>query len=378
MFGSHLSIAGGMVHALTRARELGLDTVQVFTKNQQQWKAPPLDPGASRDWLTELRALGWEGRTVSHASYLINLASPDDALWRKSIDLMRDEIERCEALSIPFLVHHPGAFTTSSREAGIDRIARAYKELFASTRGYRTVSCLEGTVGSGSNLGGTFEDLRDLRAAILSLTPAPERVGFCLDTCHVHASGVDLATRASARAALKAADELFGLAHVRVLHLNDSMAPMGSHRDRHAHIGAGTIGLGPIHAGAKSHPLNPAPEPDPDLSDTGFAEVLRHPVLAGLPKILETPKDDAAPGMPWDLINLRRLRAAAGLEAIAAPAPNSNLAARAAPMQSAVPKPAPAPVKKVSAKAKRPAASKRTNTVRSTTSGPARAPRRKR
>jgi deoxyribonuclease-4 len=370
VFGSHLSIAGGMVHALTRARELGLDTVQVFTKNQQQWKAPPLDPAASRDWLTELRALGWEGRTVSHASYLINLASPDDALWRKSIDLMRDEIERCEALSIPFLVHHPGAYTTSSRGEGIDRIARAYERLFKLTRGCRTVSCLEGTVGSGSNLGGTFDDLRDLRAAILNRTGAPERVGFCLDTCHLHASGEDLSTRASARAALRRADESFGLAHVRVLHLNDSMAPLGSRRDRHAHIGAGTIGLGPIPAGAKSHPLNPAPEPDPDLSNTGFAEVLHHPALKGLPKILETPKDDAATGVPWDLINLRRLRAAAGLPARPMPEPTSEPTRPPGPIKTSR--------KKVAARAKRPAPSRRTNTVPSTTSGPARAPRRKR
>ena len=150
MFGSHLSIAGSLINALHEAERLRLDTVQIFTKNQQQWKAKPLDPAEIHRWREEIARLGWQGRTVAHASYLINLASPDDGLWRKSTDLMREEIERCEALEIPFLVHHPGAFTTSTREAGIDRIARAYAELSASTRGYKTVSCLENTVGGGS------------------------------------------------------------------------------------------------------------------------------------------------------------------------------------------------------------------------------------
>src|SRR5262245_26987987 len=136
MFGSHLSIAGSMLNALHEADQLTFDTVQVFTKNQQQWKTKPLDPGLIRDWRAEVARLGWNtggpgdangggGRVVSHASYLINLASPDDVLWRKSINLMLDEIERCEQLGIPFLVHHPGAFTTSNLEAGLIRIAEA-------------------------------------------------------------------------------------------------------------------------------------------------------------------------------------------------------------------------------------------------------------
>ena len=295
LFGSHLSIAGGMINALNEAESLGMDTVQVFTKNQQQWKVKPLDPGASADWLGKLKELGWEDRTVSHASYLINLASPDDELWQKSIDLMTVELERCEALSIPFLVHHPGAFTTSDADTGLTRIARAYKQIFARTKGFRTVSCLEDTVGSGSNLGRTFDELGDLRGRIIDQTGEPSRVGFCLDTCHAHAGGYDFSSRGSADAALDEFDRVAGLAHIRCLHLNDSLKALGSRRDRHAHIGEGTI-------------TNPPGNASQALKDSGFAAVVNRPELAGKPMILETPKGEDEKGKPHDARNLRRLR----------------------------------------------------------------------
>jgi deoxyribonuclease IV len=290
-FGSHLSIAGSLVNALEEAVGLGLGTVQVFTKNQQQWKAKPLDPGVARAWRDRVNELGWSDRTVSHASYLINLASPDDELWRKSIDLMTDEIERCEALRIPLLVHHPGAFTTSTREAGIGRIGEAYRELFRRTRGFRTVSCLENTVGSGSNLGRTFEELAELRARIVEGTAVPERVGVCIDTCHMHAGGYDLSTPASAEAALDELERTLPPGAVRCLHLNDSKAPAGSRRDRHEHIGRGTIG------------------------EAGFSAVLARRCFAGLPAIMETPKDGGSVDEPWDAVNLRTLRRLAGVGA---------------------------------------------------------------
>ncbi len=299
LFGSHLSVAGGMVNALLEAERLGLDTVQVFTKNQQQWKAPPLDPAGAADWLDALRRLGWEDRTVSHASYLINLASPDDELWAKSIDLMTVEIERCEALSIPFLVHHPGAYTTSTEGEGLDRIALAYDELLRRTRGFRTVCCLEDTVGSGSNLGRTFEQLADLRARILDRTGEAGRVGYCLDTCHAHAGGYDMSTRESADAALDLFDSSCGLENLRVLHLNDSLKELGSRKDRHAHIGEGTI-------------TNPPGRKGQALKDSGFAAVVNRPELADRPMIMETPKGDDEKGVPHDARNLRRLRRLVG------------------------------------------------------------------
>src|SRR5689334_11097053 len=135
MFGSHLSIAGALTNALREAESLSMDTVQVFTKNQQQWKVPPLTDEAIRDWHSEVKRLGWEGRTTAHASYLINLASPDDELWNKSIGLMQVEIDRCEALGIPFLIHHPGSATGSGAAAGIARVVAAYGRLFKESPG---------------------------------------------------------------------------------------------------------------------------------------------------------------------------------------------------------------------------------------------------
>ncbi len=299
LFGSHLSIAGGMTNALFEGEALKLDTVQVFTKNQQQWKVKPLDPGAVADWHAEIDRLGWQGRTVSHASYLINLASPDDELWEKSIGLMVVELERCEELGIPFLVHHPGAFTTSDRPTGITRIAKAYKELYKRTSGFQTISCLENTVGSGSNLGRTFDELADLRNQIIDRTGAPERVGFCIDTCHAHAGGYDLATRALADAALDELDATCGLEHVKALHINDSLKEMGSRKDRHAHIGEGTIGMPPGPSG------KPRKVP---LKDSGFAAFMNRAEFAGIPAIMETPKGDDDRGKPHDARNLRRLR----------------------------------------------------------------------
>lgn len=320
MYGSHLSIAGSMLNALAEAKGLGLDTVQVFTKNQQQWKAKPLDPSLVADWNTEVARLGWNhgcsayvdgskghdgrsaGRIVSHASYLINLAGPDETLWRRSVDLMTDEVERCEALGIPWLVHHPGSYTTTTPEAGISRIALAYKEVFARTRGGRSVCCLENTVGSGSNLGRDFGELGRIREAIVDATGEPDRVAFCIDTCHAHAGGYDLSTRQGGEAMLKALDEACGLHRVRVIHLNDSKKPAGSRRDFHEHIGRGTIG-GPL----------PGQAPTTDrLAESGFWTVVRHPAFGQIPKVLETPKGQNEGGTMWDLINLRRLRSLSG------------------------------------------------------------------
>lgn len=291
MFGSHLSIAGSMSNALREAESLGMDTVQVFTKNQQQWKVKDLEPDAIAEWKAEVKRLGWEGRTTAHASYLINLASPNDELWAKSIDLMRVEIERCEQLEIPFLVHHPGSSTGSGAEFGLKRIAAAYKTLLTQTKGYRTVSCLENTVGAGSTLGGPFEELATLRAMILDLVPAPERVGFCIDTCHAHAQGYDLSTRGKAEAALDELDRTCGLKHVRVLHMNDSKGAAGSHLDRHEHIGQGTIGTDPA-----------------KLKNSGFAAVVGREAFRSVPKIMETPKGTDPAGKPFDAMNLDRLR----------------------------------------------------------------------
>lgn len=302
MFGSHLSVAGGMVNALREAETLTMETVQVFTKNQRQWAAPPLDPGQQEAWLSELRRMKWTDRTVSHASYLINLATPDDALWEKSIAAMKDEIERCAALEIPFLVHHPGAHVGSGVEAGLQRIARAYKRLMKETKRCGVVACLEATAGGGSTLGRSFEELATLKGLIEEEAgrEAEGRVGFCVDTCHVLAAGYDIASTdkgdgtgkartldegiALGRALLEEFDRVCGLKHLRVLHLNDSLGSRGSHVDRHAHVGEGKVALG------------------------AFGAVVNHGVSAGVPMILETPKGEDEKGRPLDSVNLAKLR----------------------------------------------------------------------
>lgn len=292
MFGSHLSVAGGIANALRDAQTLDLDCVQIFTKNQQQWRVKPLEPDHERDWLDTLTEMGWAwdgartgGRTVSHASYLINLGSPDPELRAKSIDLMTEEILRCERLGIPYLVHHPGSHKKTTVEEGIDRIADSYAQLFRRTAGYRTICCLENTVGGGSTIGRTFEELADLRDAICQRIDEPDRVGFCFDTCHAHSGGYDMSTRPKARGVLDHFDHLCSLDHLLVLHLNDCKVKMGARIDRHEHIGLGTIGI------------------------DGFKAVVNHKALQDRPKIMETPKGEADDGTPWDSANLAALQA---------------------------------------------------------------------
>lgn len=304
MFGSHLSIGGpqGMSGAVREALRLGLDCVQVFTKNQQQWKAPPLSSSARTMWNEAIAEAGWAApvdgrpRVVSHASYLANMGSPVGELWEKSVGLMREEVERCETLKIGLLVFHPGSSTGSPREEGAERIARGVARLLYETRGYRTVLCPENVAGAGSTLGRTFEELASLRSRIVELAgelgvnrgEAQARVGFCLDTCHMHAAGYDLASGSDGgAAALQAVHAVLGIQNVRCLHLNDSKGVAGSRLDRHEHIGEGTIGL------------------------KGFEAFLRDDVLSGVPKIMETPKGETKTGEAFDTINVSRLRAIA-------------------------------------------------------------------
>ena len=304
MLGSHLSIAGGMVNALLQARKLKMDCVQVFTKNQRQWSAKPLSSAEQTAWLDQLQAMGWDatlndgpGRVVSHNSYLINLAQPDAALWRKSLVAQRIELERCEALHIPFCVSHPGAHLgsdvrkpgdpndltghpTGNELAGLRRIAKALDRLHAELPGYRVITCLETTVGSGTNLGYSFRQLAMIRQSLKQ----PERVGFCFDTCHVTAAGYDMSRTASAEGVLQYFDEICGIENLRAFHLNDSVGALGSRRDRHAHIGQGLCGR------------------------CCFQVILNNPAFATVPMILETPKGVNTRGVAWDLVNLRRLK----------------------------------------------------------------------
>ena len=298
--GSHCSAAGGPAHAVREAVALGLDCVQVFTANQRQWKPKEPGPAEVEAWFEALRDARWDDaedhRTVSHNSYLVNLANPADAARRRSITLQRSELERCERLAIRLCVMHPGAHLLSSRPTtqpndldavptkdemtGLRRIAKSLDALHADLPGYKVITCLENTVGSGTNLGYRFRDL----ATIRSMVRHPERVGFCVDTCHAVAAGYRMDTPEAARQVVGRISDELGERRVLVFHLNDSQGACGSRKDRHAHVGQGTCG------------------------DSAFAAVLKRRAWAKVPMILETPKDGSSKGRPWDEVNADRLR----------------------------------------------------------------------
>jgi deoxyribonuclease-4 len=278
MFGSHLSIAGGMFNAVLAAEKLGMDTVQVFTKNQQQWRVPPLDPAAVTQWCSECTRMKFAD-TVSHDSYLINLASPNPEIARKSLDLCIVEHQRCIELKIPLLVMHPGAHVGQGEEVAIKKIAAALDQVHKAASGPVT-TCLEITAGQGSHVGYKFEHL----AEIVSKVKKPERMAVCFDTAHLLAAGYDFRGR-KYQSFCREVDRILGLDLVKVWHLNDSKKDFGSRVDRHDHIGKGFVGL------------------------DGFRPIVRDKRWRQTPKILETPKDGQSPdGRDWDAANLETLK----------------------------------------------------------------------
>ncbi len=278
-FGAHLSIAGGVSRALEEARRLRCDALQVFVKNQRQWVAPPLREDDVRRW-HELRSRGGVGPIVAHATYLINLASADAALRRKSQRTLADELARCDQLAIDGLVVHPGAAGEQSRTRALRRVAESIDTIFSRHPHLRTPLLLELTAGQGTSLGCTFEEL----AEIIARVAEPQRLGVCIDTCHALAAGYDLRSPAGYAAMIEAAAGTVGLERIRCWHVNDSLHPLGSRRDRHAHIGHGHVG------------------------SAGFRNVLGDRRFVGLPMILETPKGTDHRGREWDKRNLAALR----------------------------------------------------------------------
>lgn len=275
-FGAHMSIAGGFDKSVDRAVQAGCDALQIFTKNGNQWKAKPIEPAQVERFQARL------GETeihpvVAHDSYLINLASPDDALWEKSIDAFRIELERCEMLSVPMLVTHPGSYVKSTEEEGIQRIADALNRIHIDLPGYQVLTLLETTAGQGTNIGRTFEQL----AMIVEKVTAAERVGFCFDTCHAFAAGYEIRTAEGYAETMDAFDRALGLENLRAFHFNDSKKGLGSRVDRHDHIGAGEIGL------------------------DGFRHFVNDERFHAHPALLETPKSD---DLHEDIENLARLR----------------------------------------------------------------------
>jgi deoxyribonuclease-4 len=233
-----MSIAGGLEKAFERAAQVDSDAVQIFTANQRQWKGRIVTDEEAQLFKARQAETGI-APVVSHNSYLINLATPKDDLWEKSIDAMRLELERCELLGIPLVVTHPGAHTGSGREAGIARIIEALDRLHVDSPGFNVKTLLETTAGQGTTLGGTFEDL----AEILNGVAQPERLGVCFDTCHVFVAGYDCRDADTYGATMARFDEIVGIEQIRAFHFNDSQGELGSHRDRHDHIGVGFLGV---------------------------------------------------------------------------------------------------------------------------------------
>lgn len=275
-----MSVAGGVDRAIDRAREVACTALQIFLKNNNQWRGKPLTDECIARFRREMEA-GDLAPVFAHASYLLNLAGSDDGLLEKSRENLLDDLRRAEALGVVGIVIHPGAHLGRGEAAAVAQIAAELNRLFDVTAGSDVQIYLENTAGQGSNVGYRFEHLRDIIEGIEDRG----RIGVCLDTCHLFAAGYDLRDRASFRKTLKEFDRVVGLDWLRAMHLNDSKRELGSRVDRHEHIGQGCIG------------------------EAGFAAVMTEPRLRRIPHVIETPKgDDTA----FDRMNLATLRRLAG------------------------------------------------------------------
>jgi deoxyribonuclease-4 len=283
--GAQISTAGGVYKAFARAAEIDCETMLVFTKSNRQWNAKPLK---EEDILAYQKAAD-EYESVHpvavHASYLINIASPDSDLWEKSYQALKVEVERAGAFDIPFITFHPGSYTDSNEEEGLDAIATGLRRLLQDTveSATKTTICLETMAGQGTNLGSKFEHL----AKLLEQSGNDPRLGVCFDTCHVFAAGYDIRTPEAYEATLNEFDSKVGLEHIKTFHFNDSKFGLGEGKDRHAHIGEGEIGL------------------------AGFANFVNDPRWANHAAHLETPKkekDDDGKEVEMDPVNLAALR----------------------------------------------------------------------
>ena len=278
LIGAHQSIAGGTPLAIERGLDSGCRVVQIFVKNSNRWVGKAIEEAEAREFR---RAAGRAKfpHVIAHTSYLINLASPSRELRRQSIEALADEIRRCHALGIRDLVLHPGAHCGEGESAGVASIAASLDEAFHLTEETRVRVLLETAAGQGSCVGHRFEHLRDILGAVRN----PRRVAVCFDTCHVHAAGYDLTSEKGYAETIAAFDRSIGLRRLAAIHANDSKRERGSRVDRHEHIGRGSIGR------------------------KGFRNLMTDPRLAGIPKFLETPKDETLDLDRKNLAALRRL-----------------------------------------------------------------------
>jgi deoxyribonuclease-4 len=282
--GAHMSVAGGLPRAVDRAMMHHCDALQIFAKNASQWRGRLVSREEIREFRAKVKASGIDP-VVSHASYLINLATTSAPLRQQSLDAMGDELDRAEALGLLGVVLHPGCYTVGSEAEGLELVAESLLELLKARRRGKTMVLLEHTAGQGTALGATFEQL----ASIIAKMNDHARVGVCLDTCHLLASGYDICSPEGYASTFKQFGRLVGLDRLKVFHLNDSKKPLGSRIDRHEHIGAGCLGLEP------------------------FRRLVNDRRFHGLPMLLETPKTEGrSPTQiqidPLDDRNLNTLR----------------------------------------------------------------------
>lgn len=276
-FGAHMSAAGEPANALDAAARLGMEACQLFTKSNRQWRAAPL----TQEMVDHFHGKRREHQiafTAAHAAYLLNLATKDPVLHQRSVDALAIEWERADRLGLDFLVVHPGVASDDQWEAALDRVAQGVKACMKQVGSTPTHLLLETTAGQGRSIGHRFEHL----AGILARLKHPQNVAICLDTCHVFAAGYPLAPRKEYLRTIREFDQWIGLDRLRMFHLNDSVKPLGSRVDRHAHLGHGCLG------------------------QEAFRHLVRDRRFRDRPMILETPKGEHA-GQSWDAINLSLL-----------------------------------------------------------------------
>ena len=271
-----MSIAGGHEKAIERGLSVGCQTIQIFSKSNNQWDAPPITEAQAERFKQAVTRSG-VGPVFAHTAYLINVGSPEKRVWSRSRSALKTEVERATALGLPFIVHHPGSHKETGEQEGIRRITEAARWVIDQTPKSRVKVLFEIAAGQGACIGHRFEHLAEL----LRQTARPERTGICLDTCHLFAAGYDIRTKAAYERTMAELDRVVGIKNVLAVHLNDSKKELGCRVDRHEHIGKGQIGL------------------------EGFRCLMNDKRFARVPMVLETPKDEEC---TEDKVNLKVLR----------------------------------------------------------------------
>ncbi|MFC1496639.1 deoxyribonuclease IV [Candidatus Margulisiibacteriota bacterium] len=275
LLGAHMSIAGGVDQAIDRGASIDCTAIQIFVKNNNRWYGKAISEEEAGRFKQKREETGIF--VFAHTGYLINLASPKPDIYKKSMESMLDELNRCELLEIPFIVLHPGSFLDSSAEIGTKKIADSLNKLFSRTEDSKVRVALETTAGQGSSIGHTFEELQQ----IIDLIKAKSRIGVCFDTCHTYAAGYDLKSEAGYKEVWKHFDGIIGLDQLLAFHLNDSKKEFQSRKDRHEQIGKGFLGL------------------------ESFRNLMNDKRFNKIPMVLETYK---GPDLKEDIENLKILR----------------------------------------------------------------------